>query len=221
MKNFKEGGFGRQGGGGFGGRQRFGGGGDRVGNGRGKFGGDKRGGKFGGGNDRGGRPFDKPELFAATCSSCGKPCEVPFRPSPDKPVYCSACFGKNAGNDIRGKERAEKHSGGDFKKEFKPRHEERSFKQDYIPVEKDTRSHDELKKQISALESKLNRVIELLSTQPKAAVATTTAEALADEAPKKVRKPKTVLSKAVVKKKAVKKAAKAAKAVKKAVKAKK
>ncbi|MFH1064654.1 MAG: CxxC-x17-CxxC domain-containing protein [Candidatus Woesearchaeota archaeon] len=29
-----------------------------------------------------------------TCSECGISCEVPFSPSPDKPVYCSACFKK-------------------------------------------------------------------------------------------------------------------------------
>lgn len=220
MKNFKEGGFRQGGGSGFGGRQRFGGTGDRVGSGRGKFGGDKRGGgKFGTGNDRGGRSFDKQELFAAICSSCGKSCEVPFRPSPDKPVFCSACFGKNGALKDRGGDRDDRRGEHEFKRDARPQREERSFKQDYIPVEKDNRGHEELKKQIAVLESKLNRVIDLLSTQPKTEAPATlsTEEAL----PKKVRKPKTVQSKAVVKKKAVKKAAKVAKAVKKAVKAKK
>ncbi len=32
------------------------------------------------------------ELFPATCSSCGKATEVPFRPSSNKPVYCRECF---------------------------------------------------------------------------------------------------------------------------------
>jgi CxxC-x17-CxxC domain-containing protein len=31
-------------------------------------------------------------MHKATCASCGEACEVPFRPSGDKPVYCSACF---------------------------------------------------------------------------------------------------------------------------------
>lgn len=26
------------------------------------------------------------------CSSCGKECEVPFKPTPGKPVYCRECF---------------------------------------------------------------------------------------------------------------------------------
>ena len=33
-------------------------------------------------------------MHRATCADCGKSCEVPFRPSNDKPVYCSQCFGK-------------------------------------------------------------------------------------------------------------------------------
>ena len=32
------------------------------------------------------------EMFSATCSSCGREAQVPFRPSGAKPVYCSDCF---------------------------------------------------------------------------------------------------------------------------------
>jgi CxxC-x17-CxxC domain-containing protein len=71
-------------GGGFrGGRGGFGGGRGGFGGGRSSFG---RGGGFGGG--------DRP-MFDATCSDCGKPCQVPFRPTNGKPVYCSECFEKN------------------------------------------------------------------------------------------------------------------------------
>ena len=38
------------------------------------------------------------EMFSATCSSCGKPAQVPFQPSGDKPVYCSDCFQQRGGN---------------------------------------------------------------------------------------------------------------------------
>ena len=41
----------------------------------------------GGGYDRGPR-----EMFSATCSSCGREAQVPFRPNGSKPVYCSDCF---------------------------------------------------------------------------------------------------------------------------------
>lgn len=32
------------------------------------------------------------EYFDAVCSKCGKACKVPFKPSADRPVYCSECF---------------------------------------------------------------------------------------------------------------------------------
>jgi len=32
------------------------------------------------------------ELFAATCAKCGRPTQVPFRPTGTRPVYCADCF---------------------------------------------------------------------------------------------------------------------------------
>ncbi|MDR0883904.1 MAG: zinc-ribbon domain containing protein [Oscillospiraceae bacterium] len=34
------------------------------------------------------------EMFEAVCDSCGNTARVPFRPSGDRPVYCSDCFSK-------------------------------------------------------------------------------------------------------------------------------
>jgi len=49
-----------------------------------------------------GRPsFGDKRMFEAVCDSCGKKCEVPFRPTGDKPVYCSDCFKKNPGDKTR------------------------------------------------------------------------------------------------------------------------
>jgi CxxC-x17-CxxC domain-containing protein len=48
------------------------------------------GGGYGGGggySSRGPR-----EMFTATCSSCGREAQVPFRPTSGKPVYCNDCF---------------------------------------------------------------------------------------------------------------------------------
>jgi len=39
------------------------------------------------------RSGDK-EMFSAVCDKCGKDCKVPFKPSSDKPIYCSDCFEK-------------------------------------------------------------------------------------------------------------------------------
>jgi len=32
------------------------------------------------------------EAYSAVCSECGSPCEVPFKPDPDRPVYCVTCW---------------------------------------------------------------------------------------------------------------------------------
>ena len=32
------------------------------------------------------------EMFTTVCAKCGKEAKVPFQPSTDRPVYCSACF---------------------------------------------------------------------------------------------------------------------------------
>lgn len=87
----------RSGGGGRGGRGGFGGGGGggnrpSFGGGRGGSGGRP---SFGHGDDRGGRGgYDKPQMHKAICDDCGAPCELPFRPTGDKPVFCRDCFSK-------------------------------------------------------------------------------------------------------------------------------
>ncbi|MHB8399648.1 MAG: CxxC-x17-CxxC domain-containing protein [Candidatus Limnocylindrales bacterium] len=72
-----------------GGSSGYGGGGYSSGGG----GGYSSGGGGGGGYDRGPR-----EMFAATCSNCGREAQVPFRPTSGKPVYCSDCFRSMRGN---------------------------------------------------------------------------------------------------------------------------
>jgi len=100
MKNFnRTGGFSDKKTGGFGGRRDGGSFGDRN---RGGF----------GGRDSGARSFGRdggrPEMHRATCAECGSSCEVPFKPSGDKPVYCSNCFSAKEGTDSR------RSSGRDF-----------------------------------------------------------------------------------------------------------
>ena len=74
MRNFNQSGGSRFGGGNRGGGSRFGGGGSGR-----------------PGSDRGG-PVT---MHHAVCSTCGKDCEVPFRPTGDKPIYCNDCFSAN------------------------------------------------------------------------------------------------------------------------------
>jgi len=51
--------------------------------------------KFGGRDSRRSNFSDK-KMYEAICTECGKDCEVPFRPTGDKPVYCSECFSKGS-----------------------------------------------------------------------------------------------------------------------------
>ncbi len=52
------------------------------------------------GGDRGrrggsGGGFGGPrEMHDAVCSECKQPCQVPFKPTEGKPVYCRDCFAK-------------------------------------------------------------------------------------------------------------------------------
>lgn len=61
------------------------------------------------GNDRGEKRFDKRnsgfggdrksfsrQMFKTTCAACNSSCEVPFKPTGNKPVYCSDCFEKRS-----------------------------------------------------------------------------------------------------------------------------
>lgn len=41
------------------------------------------------------RSRPKLEMTKVTCSACGIDCEVPFKPTSSKPVYCSNCYAKS------------------------------------------------------------------------------------------------------------------------------
>jgi CxxC-x17-CxxC domain-containing protein len=108
---------------------------------------------FGGRNDRGGddrgafRP--RPDMHKATCANCNKTCEVPFRPNGEKPVYCNDCFG---------------NSRGDSKPNFNDRGD-RPNREAYTPKRegehRDTRI-DDLKREVATIQTKLDRLMELL-----------------------------------------------------------
>jgi CxxC-x17-CxxC domain-containing protein len=50
------------------------------------------GGRFGGQ-----RRFGPREMYKAICSDCGAECEVPFKPTEGRPVYCRDCWQKRRG----------------------------------------------------------------------------------------------------------------------------
>ncbi len=87
--------------------------------------------RHGEGNQGGG--FRERKLFKVICAECNKECEVPFRPSGDRPVYCKECFSKRKGDgSSRGftqerhfdKKQSDENQGFDQKK--KPRRKKRN-----------------------------------------------------------------------------------------------
>lgn len=134
MKNFKKGGFG------------------------GGFRGGDRGGfkpRFDRGGDRGARPM---QMHQATCNECGKGCEVPFRPTGERPVYCRDCFAsKGPGADREA--RPARPSFGGARKPFAPR-------QDFRPAQSNPGNDAairDLKVQMEALNGKLDRLIDAVA----------------------------------------------------------
>ncbi len=195
MNNFKKEGF-RKGASSFQGKPRFGGGGK-------SFGGGGRGGdRFGGGGG-------ERELFKATCASCHKSCEVPFRPSGDKPVYCRECFANNGGgNDARPAYRNEGRS--DFRNDARPSRDERPARREEPRVSVHESSNEDVKRQIKHLETKIDAILKFLSDQSLAKVGVAASkkevvESSVEVSEKKARKPKAEVKpakKTVAKKKA-------------------
>lgn len=135
MRNFNQGGGSRFGGNSGGGpaRRSFGGGGARFSGGR-------------PGGDRG--PVT---MHQAICSKCGKECEVPFRPTGDKPIYCNDCFGAN-------RDRGEARGGDRFpRKDFGSRPPMRSGFS-----ENRGGGNDEVKRQLEFLGLKIDRLTKVV-----------------------------------------------------------
>lgn len=49
-------------------------------------------------------------MTKVTCATCGDICEVPFKPTSSKPVYCSDCFSKKDSSSRN----SDKHSNKDL-----------------------------------------------------------------------------------------------------------
>ena len=124
-----------------------------------RFGGD-RGDRFekrgGGGRDfhrggPGGRDRGPITMHQATCDQCQKPCEVPFRPTQGKPVYCSDCFeGKKDSGNNRGGDRFPRKSFDNFKT---------SDRSDTGNNFAKANNNDDVKKQLEILNAKMDRLI--------------------------------------------------------------
>lgn len=48
------------------------------------------------------RRSEPPTMHKVVCDECKKDCEVPFKPTEGKPIYCSDCFKKKGGSGKSG-----------------------------------------------------------------------------------------------------------------------
>jgi len=69
-----------------------GGGYSSGGSGGSSYGGSRSSGGYSSGGGGGSYERAPREMHDATCSNCGRPTQVPFKPTSGKPVYCNDCF---------------------------------------------------------------------------------------------------------------------------------
>ncbi len=88
----------------------------------------------------------KPEMHRVVCDKCKESCEVPFKPTEDKPVYCRDCFRKEESP------RQESRSGyGRSRRDVRPRHESSESR------------HDKLAEEFQQINAKLDKILEMLN----------------------------------------------------------
>ncbi len=132
----------------------------------------------GGFRDRGSR--GPVEMHKAICDKCGKECEVPFRPTSGKPVYCSNCFESNRGISDRSTNFEDRpmfeavcdECGNSCKVPFQPRGDKPIYCSNCFGEKKGAgnrengSSQPQFKEQFEALNNKIDRILKLLDPQP-------------------------------------------------------
>ena len=108
------------------------------------------------------RGSDRPEMHEAICAECGNTCQVPFRPTSDKPVYCDDCFGAHRGKDSG---RGNRNNQGPKFNEFKQKFDDLNAKLDKIiellspPAVKKTAKSEKIEKaEKTAIKPKAKKV---------------------------------------------------------------
>lgn len=93
------------------------------------------------------RTTNKQDLFKVICSKCGKECEVPFKPTNNKPIFCRECFKKPEGYQSR---------------DFEPKKEEKTANLDEL-----NGRFDGLEERFDELDEKLTKILNLLGINEK------------------------------------------------------
>jgi len=180
------------------------------------------GGKRSFGRDSRGGDRERPQMHEAICSDCGKRCEVPFKPTNDKPIYCSQCFTNHGGasrSDSREDRGGRDRSRGDrpmfdatcdtcgkrFQLPFRPTGEKPVYCNDCFDKEGGSTSSisrsvsaptNQYKEQFEALNSKLDKILKILN--PVVAVKEEKKEVIVEKKKEAVVEKKVVAAKKVV-----------------------
>lgn len=195
-------------------------------------------------SSKGGRDNrDDRQMHNATCADCGRDCKIPFKPTSDKPIYCSDCFtgdrnpkggrdrdrgrgrgrDRDRGRDNRGDRQMHSATCADCGKHcevpFKPTGGKPVLCSICFSKGEGSGRSDKSGKKHNEMSAKLDKIISLLEKL----IPAEKAKAIKEVKEEKVAKPKKAAKKAPAKKKAVAKKAPAKKkaAQKKKVAAKK
>ncbi len=85
-------------------------------------------------------------MHEVTCDKCGQSCEVPFKPTGGKPVYCSDCFRKEDGSESGSRREGRRQ---DFRS---------GSRRDARPRQ------DNLASEIEQINAKLDQILEMLNS---------------------------------------------------------
>ena len=168
------------------------------------------------GRDSGKRSFEK-QMHEVTCDKCGKRCEVPFKPTEGKPVYCSDCFEKTGNSSRYGDRDSKRFDRGGYNRS-EGRDSERFSKRD-----SGSNKPEQFIKEFEQLNRKLDTILKALEAAKPVVAKTKEVEKPVKE-PKKTekkvagKKPEKKIAKKVLKKKEQPKAKKKKPATKKPVK---
>ncbi|HUW21329.1 MAG TPA: CxxC-x17-CxxC domain-containing protein [Candidatus Bathyarchaeia archaeon] len=158
-------------------------------------------------------------MYKVTCSRCGNECEVPFKPSSGKPVFCSKCFEDSGNSDARRPRGKDSRSsnfdnkqmydavcdncGNNCKVPFRPSGGKPVYCSNCFKDKNDRggKNADQYKEQFEALNAKLDKILKMLTpvVSPEVAQEEKTVEKIEEPKPKKrtgkTEKKKTVVNK--------------------------
>lgn len=102
-------------------------------------------------SNRDGGDYERGErrMFRATCAQCGRDCEVPFKPTGERPIYCSNCY--------------EGQQGGRIERSFNDRPRWNTGTRENFGNRQNRESGNW--QQLAAIESKLDKILKILAPQ--------------------------------------------------------